>query len=229
MAGLLGAGTCRCQDVQDTTVLSMQRLSGDDERVTTKNTTAAGPRRPYHHGDLRRALLDAAASEIARIGIADLSLRALARATSVSHAAPTHHFGDKRGLLTALAVQGHRWLAGELEAVDGFLEVGVAYVDFAVAHPVHFEVMFRPDLLHRDDPELVLARTASRAVLQSGVAKISAGTEGSAQSSGSAALAAWSLAHGLATLRLTGNLPPTTDLAGLTRAALRQLVAGPPI
>lgn len=49
---------------------------------------------PYHHGDLRRALLDAAASEIARIGIADFSLRALARATSVSHAAPTHHFGD---------------------------------------------------------------------------------------------------------------------------------------
>lgn len=197
--------------------------------MSIENTTAAGPRRPYHHGDLRRALLDAAAGEIARTGIADFSLRALARATSVSHAAPTHHFGDKRGLLTALAVQGHRWLTAELEAVDDFLEVGVAYVDFAFAHPVHFEVMFRPDLLHRDDPELILARTASRAVLQSGVAQISPRTAGSAPSSGSAALAAWSLAHGLATLRLTGNLPATTDLAGLTRAALRQLVTGPPI
>jgi len=195
--------------------------------VTIEDATAVGPPRPYHHGDLRRALLDAAVSEIARSGVADLSLRALARATSVSHAAPTHHFGDKRGLLTALAVQGHRWLAGELAAVDGLLEMGVAYVGFAVAHPVHFEVMFRPDLLHRDDPELVLARTASRAVLRSGVAQTSAGTEGPAQNSGSAELAAWSLAHGLATLRLTGSLPPTTDLAGLTRAALRQLFAGP--
>ena len=195
--------------------------------MTTTSTTETRPGRPYHHGDLRRALLDAAANEIARIGIADLSLRALARATSVSHAAPTHHFGDKRGLLTALAAQGHRWLAAELEAVDGFLEVGVAYVRFAVAHPAHFEVMFLPDLLHRDDPELVLARTASRAVLQSGAASISTGSEGSSPKSESAALAAWSLAHGLATLRLTGNLPPTTDLAGLTRAALRQLFAGP--
>lgn len=192
------------------------------------STTARTPR-PYHHGDLRRALLVAAVDEIARVGVAELSLRALARATSVSHAAPTHHFGDKRGLLTALAVQGHTWLTGELEVADGFLEVGVAYVNFAVAHPVHFDVMFRPDLLHRDDPELVLARTASRAVLQSGVASTSPGADGSAQSLDSAALAAWSLAHGLATLRLTGNLPPTTDLAGLTRAALRRLSAGPSI
>lgn len=196
--------------------------------MTTTSTSGAGPGRPYHHGDLRRALLDAAVSEIVRIGIADLSLRALARATSVSHAAPTHHFGDKRGLLTALAAQGYRWLAAELQAVDGFLEVGVAYVRFAAAHPAHFEVMFSPDLLHRDDSELIAARTASRAVLQSGVVRMSAGLEGFSPSSESAALAAWSLAHGLATLYLTGNLPPTADLAGLTRAALRQLFSGPP-
>ena len=191
--------------------------------MTTKDPAAARQRRPYHHGDLRRALLEAATSQIAQTGIADLSLRALARATAVSHAAPTHHFGDKRGLLTALAVQGHHWLAGELEAVDGFLEVGVAYVGFAVAHPVHFEVMFRPDLLHRDDPVLVHARTVSRAVLQSGAAEISVRAEGPTPSPEATALAAWSLAHGFATLYLTGNLPPTTDPAGLTRAALSRL------
>ena len=201
----------------------------DDEDMTTRGTTEVGANRSYHHGDLRRALLDATASEITRVGVADLSLRALARATSVSHAAPTHHFGDKRGLLTALAAQGHRRLAAELGAVDVFLEVGVAYVRFAVANPAHFEVMFHPDLLHRDDPDLVAAAAASRAVLQTGAGRMSAGTDGSVPNSEPAALAAWSLAHGLATLHLTGNIPPTADLAELTRSALRQLFAGPPI
>ena len=194
--------------------------------MTTTSTTGPRPAPPYHHGDLRRVLLDAAAREISRIGVAELSLRALARSTSVSHAAPRHHFGDKRGLLTALAAQGHRWLAAELEAVDGFLEVGVAYVRFAVAHPAHFEVMFHPNLVHREHPELVAARTASRAVLRSGASRTSAGLGGSSPKPEAAELAAWSLAHGLATLYLTGNLRPTTDLTELTRAALRQLFAG---
>ncbi|MDP9397781.1 MAG: WHG domain-containing protein [Actinomycetota bacterium] len=200
--------------------------------MTTGELAAPSPAgRSYHHGDLRRALLDAAAQEIAREGPAVLSLRALARAAAVSHAAPAHHFGDKRGLLTALATEGHRLLAEQMRsavAAGGgeFLEAAVAYVRFAVTHPAHFAVMFRPDLLHGDDPELTAARRESRAVLQSGSAEATGTGPGSSDAEAAAAIAAWSLVHGLATLHLTGNLPPDSsldDLEARTRAAAAQL------
>ncbi len=93
---------------------------------------APARRRPDHHGDLRRAAIDAAVQAIREEGVANLSLRDLARRLGVSHAAPTHHFGDKAGLLSAVASEGYRRLAAALrdaEARTGsFLEVGVAYV-----------------------------------------------------------------------------------------------------
>jgi AcrR family transcriptional regulator len=111
--------------------------------------------RPYHHGNLRWAVLAAAVEAITEVGPAGVSLRDLARRAGVSHAAPAHHFGDKAGLLTALAAEGYSLLADALEAAQhrtrDFLEVGVAYVRFAVEHRAHFEVMFRPDLYHPDD------------------------------------------------------------------------------
>ena len=185
----------------------------------------------YHHGDLRRALLDAAAEAIAEDGPAALSLRDLARRAGVSHAAPTHHFGDKKGLLTALATEGFDRLGAELRetraAAGSFLELGLTYVRFAVAHRAHFEVMWRPDLYHGDDPDLVAARGRSADALYSGVADLPdgparAGTEaGTAREAG---LAAWSLAHGFATLWLSGSLedlPHMPDEAA--RAVLRHL------
>src|SRR4051812_41539334 len=130
--------------------------------------------RPYHHGDLRRTLLTAAAEAIAESGPAALSLRDLARRAGVSHAAPTHHFGDKAGLLTALAAEGYNRLADELTeewaASQSFLEQGVAYVRFAIKHRAHFEVMFRPDLYHVNDPALVAARGRADGALYAGVA-----------------------------------------------------------
>lgn len=207
--------------------------------MTARAPVAEPDGRPYHHGDLRRALLRAAAEEIEREGTAALSLRALARAAGVSHAAPTHHFGDKRGLLTALAAQGHRLLAAQMReaaAEGGFLEAGVAYVRFAVTHPAHFTVMFRPDLLRRDDPELAAAGAQTREVLHRGSAAASAApasgpptdssSTGNGPADGPAALAAWSLVHGLATLHSTGNLSPglgLADLEALTRSAAAQL------
>jgi AcrR family transcriptional regulator len=175
-------------------------------------TTAPGPgrdARPYHHGDLRRALLDAAVQAILEVGPGAVSLRDLARRTGVSHAAPAHHFGDKAGLLTAIAADGFRRLAATLretyEASGSFLEVGVAYVRFAVNHRAHFEVMFRPELYRTDEPELVQARDAARARLYPPAAQVPGDGGGDDLRAG---VAAWSLVHGLATLWLNQNLPP---------------------
>jgi len=156
----------------------------------------------YHHGNLRDAILVAAASVIARDGVGALSLRAMATNLGVSHTAFRRHFGDRTGVLNALAVQGHRWLAEELRAAqDGeFLDVGVAYVRFALTHPGHFTVMFRPDLLDNDDAELTAARTEAFAPLSAGVKAMDPPDPAAAR------VAGWGLAHGIATLALAGNL-----------------------
>jgi AcrR family transcriptional regulator len=176
--------------------------------------------RPYHHGDLRRVLLEEAVASLRESGPAALSLRDLARRAGVSHAAPAHHFGDKRGLLTAVAAEGFRRLAASLgatyEATRDFAEVGVAYVRFAVEERPYFDVMFRPDLYDPDDPELVAARWASGAALYGPAATVS-------EAPVEAGIAAWSLVHGLATLGLAGNLPP--EVGGDLPAAARR-VAG---
>jgi AcrR family transcriptional regulator len=165
--------------------------------------------RPYHHGDLRRALLDEALAAIERDGPGAISLRELARRAGVSHAAPAHHFGDKTGLLTAIAVEGSDLFADELnaafEATGSFLEVGVAYVGFAVRHRAHFEVMFRPELLRAGDPALVAARERSRQALYGPLGSMPLDPTADTVHAG---VAAWALVHGLATLYLDGNLPP---------------------
>jgi AcrR family transcriptional regulator len=168
---------------------------------------AAGTRRkaqPYHHGNLREVILDAAVDEIAERGAVALSLRELARRAGVSHAAPAHHFGDKAGLLTAIAVDGYELLAKAMRTAyesGTFLDVGVAYVRFAVDHPAHFEVMYRPDLYDRDDPAVIAARDAAGRWLYG-----PAGEEHPDDDALEVGIAAWSFVHGFASLWTTGNL-----------------------
>lgn len=188
---------------------------------------STGARDTYHHGDLRRALLDEAAEVIAAKGSANLSLRDLARRLGVSHAAPTHHFGDKTGLLTALAAEGFRLLAEETrqayEETGSFLEAGVAYVRFALDHPGHFDVMFRPGLYRADDVELQAARQLSAQQLYPpAAAMVTDEDESTARAAG---LAAWALVHGLASLALNGALPGgwEDDPEALTRVVASHL------
>ncbi|MFC8424634.1 TetR/AcrR family transcriptional regulator [Streptomyces sp. NPDC057236] len=167
----------------------------------------------YHHGDLRRAVLSAALDVIRSDGVAAISLRDLARRAKVSHAAPAHHFKDKAGLLTAIATEGFELLATALTVVPAdtthrLREMGAQYVEFALGHPAHFEVMFRPQLLHGDDPELVAAKKRAFRALRSGIEGLPAASRPDARR---AALAAWSLAHGFATLQLSGSLPALDD------------------
>ncbi len=179
---------------------------------------------PYHHGDLRRAILDAAIESISANGSAALSLRELARRAGVSHAAPIHHFGDKAGVLTALAAEGYELLANALEAAgDEFVEAGVAYVRFATTYKAHFEVMIRPDTYHPDDPTVVAARERASQALVDGVRTKTTRTGREARLTG---IAAWSLVHGFATLSLTGALQDLgDDLTSTARDVARILFA----
>ncbi|MFY1698111.1 TetR/AcrR family transcriptional regulator [Solwaraspora sp. WMMA2101] len=177
---------------------------------------------PYHHGDLRRALLIAATEAIAESGPAALSLRDLARRVGVSHAAPTHHFGDKTGLLTAIATEGLHLLADRLDAAGGdILAAGQAYVRFGVEHRGHFEVMFQPGLLQFDAPELTAARQRAGQALRDALAD----PRVPADDRDSAWLAAWSIAHGFATLWLSGAVPhdPDEDASSTAAGVLRLL------
>ncbi|CRK59416.1 Transcriptional regulator, TetR family [Alloactinosynnema sp. L-07] len=183
-------------------------------------------KRAYHHGDLRRAVLAAAVEAITEHGTGGVSLRDLARRAGVSHAGPVHHFGDKAGLLTAIAAEGYGLLADALvsawAASEDFREVGVAYVRFAIGHRAHFEVMFRPDLYHADDSEVVAARERANTELTRGV-----GTVAGDADPGLAAVAAWSLMHGFATLWITGAMSDVDrDPEGLARSIAGVLFSG---
>ena len=179
--------------------------------------------RPYHHGNLQRALIDAALTAVTEQGPAALSLRDVARRAGVSHAAPTHHFRNKAGLLTAIAAEGWNLLADALEQAQreaGFGAQGVAYVLFATRHPAHFAVMRAPDLLHHDDPSLVVARERAGEQLRKGTSE----TDPTSDDRGRR-LAAWALVHGLASLLLEGNIRPEpgTNVEELARAVTAHL------
>jgi AcrR family transcriptional regulator len=173
-------------------------------------------RSAYHHGDLRRALLEATAAEIAEVGPSAISLRSIARRAGVSHAAPAHHFGDRAGLLSAVATEGFRrmneaMVAAAADRADPLLAIGRAYVDFARANPGEFAVMFRPELLDPDDPELAAtAASAHQRLIDAIAATPGAVCEGEDPAVTAARL--WSLVHGLATLVITGSLPVDDDL-----------------
>ncbi|UGT45329.1 TetR/AcrR family transcriptional regulator [Nocardia yamanashiensis] len=176
----------------------------------------------YHHGDLRASLLNAAAEQIATEGIDSVSLRALAQRVGVSHAAPAHHFGNRQGLLTELAIQGFELLAAELRSATGdFREVALAYIRFARTHPGHFDVMYRHDLLRADDERLAAARRDSGAELRSGVGRL----EISADSRPAASLAAWSLVHGFASLWREGALVDSSFAGEDPETLARAMVA----
>ncbi|TMQ90885.1 TetR/AcrR family transcriptional regulator [Actinomadura soli] len=164
----------------------------------------------YHHGNLRRAVLDAAVEAIAEEGAAGWSLRRLARRAGVSHAAPAHHFGDKAGLLTAVATEGYTRFGDALEAAgDDLDDLGLAYIRFAVDHRAYFEVMFTPALYRADDPDVSAARDRAGRILAEGVRRVPA--DDRPEDERTAGLAAWSIVHGFAHLWLSGALSGVGD------------------
>lgn len=174
----------------------------------------------YHHGDLRAVILAETANLVAERGADGVSLRELARAAGVSHAAPAHHFGDRRGLFTALATEGFRVLTAELtDARPEFIDAAKAYVRFALAHPGHFEVMFDKSLYDAADEQVQQASAAAYLELNRGVGTL-ADPHAAADPEG-AALAAWSMVHGFAQLWLNDAI----DTAGDPLATVERLAA----
>src|SRR4051794_10702482 len=172
----------------------------------------------YHHGDLKAAILTQAATLVAERGADGISLRELARAAGVSHAAPAHHFTDRRGLFTALAAEGFGRLATALaDARPNFIDAAKAYVRFAIDHPGHYVVMFDKSLYDVADPALMAAESAAAAELSRGVGTL---TDAKAKNDPEgAALAAWSLVHGFSMLWLNDAV----DRTGSPTAAIERL------
>ncbi|WP_328451646.1 TetR/AcrR family transcriptional regulator [Streptomyces sp. NBC_00386] len=188
-----------------------EKSSGPASERTSGPVTeqTSGSARPYHHGDLRRAILGAALDVIAAEGPSAVSLRDLARRAGVSHAAPAHHFKDRVGLLTAIAAEGFGLLATALDDAADLRDAGVRYVRFAREHPAHFQVMFSPELLRENDLELTTARTLAGGRLRAAVSALP--SEGRGTDTRLAGIAAWSLAHGFATLLISHNLDGQVD------------------
>lgn len=160
---------------------------------------------PYHHGDLRRALLEAALLILERDGEAGLGLRDLARAVGVSPAAPYRHFDGLAGLLEALAVTGFQRFTRAMEAVaeadppDLLSAMGKTYVLFALNNRALFRLMFSPRLRRDNRPGLRMAADAAFATLR----HVSGGD---VKAGRVAALSAWARVHGLAVLLLDGQI-----------------------
>ncbi|SCX54180.1 transcriptional regulator, TetR family [Klenkia marina] len=156
--------------------------------------------------DVRAALLTAAQEELNEHGHAGISLRAVARRAGVSHAAPKHHFGDRAGLLTAVATEGFRRLTTALDGVratdpvDRLTTLGRAYVDFGLAHLALFDLMFRTVELDPADRDLRRAQEASIAPLGLAAAGLRTGDPAMLT------VLAWALVHGLVVLTRDGAL-----------------------
>lgn len=196
-----------------------------------RKKTASGTgakRKTYHHGDLRQALLTAAENILARDGIGGLTLRAAARETGTSHAAPKNHFDDLTGLLSELAATGFERFNDQLLAAAAKASTpqarlnatGRAYVKFAVAQPGLFQLMFRSERLDASRPALRDAMQRAYLVLTDAVD--AAHPEGRSESGPHLAHVgrAWAMVHGYAMLLLDGRLTPLFETGKMNAASL---------
>ena len=221
--------------------------AGAPRKRGAPKAVAASENTPYHHGALRDGLLEAAERVLERDGLSGLTLRAVAREAGVSHAAPTHHFGDLTGLVSELAAIGFRQFNAAMVAAGASATAPLekaaarakAYVGYAQAHPGMYGLMFRTERLDMTRPSLCEAANASFAGLAGAIgASRQEQISEQALSLGQAAdiARAWSLVHGFTMLLLDGRLsdilhrlPKGTDAGMLLDAMLKRAIGQMPV
>jgi AcrR family transcriptional regulator len=207
-----------------------------------RRAASAKTEAPYHHGALREALLQAAERVLERDGLSGLTLRAVAREAGVSHAAPTHHFGDLTGLLSELAAVGFRQfnaaMASACDTVTTPLARALArpkaYVAYAQAHPGMYGIMFRTERLDYSRPSLHEAAEASFAGLANAIGAMrqeQISGDALTLDQGAAIARAWSMVHGFTTLLLDGRLKDILERLpeGTTAERLLEVMLTAPI
>ncbi len=203
--------------------------------MATSTRAARKPRRPYHHGNLRRALLDEALATIRTEGVNGLTLREIGTKLGVSRTALYRHFADKGALLTAVATEGFRTLRQQLVTAweeggrgqAAFQAMGVAYIRFAATNPSHYRVMFG-SFVDPEDQEPALTAEAGGA-FQALVDALAALRHDAVVRGDDTVLMAkfvWSVVHGVAMLGIDGQLREPGGIEELMRYALERLRTG---
>jgi len=190
---------------------------------------------PYHHGNLREALLEAAREIIAEEGPRGLRLRAIARRAGVSPAAPYRHFRDLEAVFAAIATEGFERFSRYLEEAGAGIgdplarlgALGEAYVRFALQNPAAFRVMFGDRIGEPEaHPGLEAAGRRAFAPLEEAIRAGLASARMRGDDPEAMILLAWSSVHGLATLLLEGKVPLEGDASRLAGRLARVLFAG---
>ncbi len=202
--------------------------------MARSKSPSSKPRRSYHHGNLRRALLDEALATIRAEGVEGLTLREIGARIGVSRTALYRHFADKGALLEAVATEGFRTLRERLVAAweegrgrAGFDAMGVAYVHFAAANPAHYRVMFG-GFLDGEDRQTELATEGAGAFQALVDALAALQTAGLVRGDDVVTMASfvWSVVHGVAMLGIDGELRKSAGVEELTRYAIERLWSG---
>jgi AcrR family transcriptional regulator len=205
-------------------------------------TRSSAPERPYHHGDLRRAIVAAAIDILRETQSLDFSLRELARRAGVSHNAPYKHFAEKRELLAAVSTAGFeqltRRMSGELARHTTpraqLFAMLRAYVQHGVDNPALYQLMFGRYLSGPDDGRPAIERAAAENTKALLTSVIIEGALGSAipdtlrneRKIAGAILACWSLVHGLTMLLADGLVGPRKKADALGDSVVQGLLDG---
>jgi AcrR family transcriptional regulator len=190
----------------------------------------------YHHGDLRRAILDAGEEELSERGVAGFSLRRVAARVGVSHTAPAHHFGDAAGLIDALAERGFRSLVDCMEArqeraiqtaYERLIATGQGYLDFALSEPAMFRLIFGLDQTPAEGSSLQAAALSAFMTLARAVGDLRGADPMLDPEGRIEVLACWTRAHGIADLILSGyiELPDGENAEAERDAFFRKMLA----